>query len=270
MAADIERRYIDGRFGQMHLYMARPETDAGRPPLVCFHMSPYSSVIYESFLAEMGKDRLAIAVDSPGFGNSDPTPQPPVIQDFGAAMDDVITTLGLETVDVMGFHTGSKVSLELARRRPDAVRRAVLASIAYWMPEEMAHREVIIKPKEINEAGSHLTEAWQGAVRWSMPERTSQMIGNVFYAQAINPAISHWGHQAAYQYDVEATMAEISQPILVLNPEDDLWDQTPRIKPLLTQEGSRFLDLPGWAHGFLDIKTVETAEIVRGFLDWEG
>ena len=57
---------------------------------------------------------------------------------------------------------------------------------------------------------------------------------------------------------------------MVLNPEDDLWDQTPRIKPLLTQEGSRFLDLPGWAHGFLDIKTVETAEIVRGFLDWEG
>ena len=170
MAADIERRYIDGRFGQMHLYMARPETDAGRPPLVCFHMSPYSSVIYESFLAEMGKDRLAIAVDSPGFGNSDPTPQPPVIQDFGAAMDDVITTLGLETVDVMGFHTGSKVSLELARRRPDAVRRAVLASIAYWTPEEMAHREVIIKPKEINEAGSHLTEAWQGAVPGDMPE----------------------------------------------------------------------------------------------------
>ena len=39
-------------------------------------------------------------------------------------------------------------------------------------------------------------------------------------------------------------MAEIKHPILVLNPEDDLWEETPRIKPLLKQRGSKFIDLP--------------------------
>ncbi len=266
MTALVEHRYIDGRFGQMHMHFAQTEAATGQRPLMCFHMSPYAAVIYDNFIAEMGRDRFAVAVDSPGFGNSDPTPKPPLIEDFGAAMSDVIDALELKSVDVMGFHTGSKVALEVARRRPDTVHKVILISIAYWTPEERAHREVTIRAPEITTDGSHLVKAWQGSARWSMPERTPMMLGRVFYAQAINPAIIHWGHQAAYQYDVEAAMADINQPILILNPEDDLWEQTRRIKPLLTQDGSKFMDLPGWAHGFLDVKTAETAAIVREFL----
>ena len=60
----VERAYVDGRFGQLHLYRAGPRKDSSRPPLMCFHMSPFSAVIYERFLSEMGKDRLAVAVDT--------------------------------------------------------------------------------------------------------------------------------------------------------------------------------------------------------------
>ena len=149
----------------------------------------------------------------------------------------------------------------------DVVNKAILISIAYWTPEEIKTREVIIKAPEIKEDGSHLQEAWDGSIRWSMKGRTAMMLAKLFYAQSINPAITHWGHQAAYQYDVEAAMAEIKHPILVLNPEDDLWEETPRIKHLLKQRGSQFMDLPGWAHGFMELKTDEFSKIVRDFLD---
>ena len=62
-------------------------------------------------------------------------------------------------------------------------------------------------------------------------------------------------------------LPKLSLPILVLNPEDDLYDYTRRAAPLL-QDG-RVHDLPGWSHGFLDIHTAEVAELLRAFLDTE-
>ena len=77
MSTPVDRMYVDGRFGQLHVYHAGSAQERDRLPLMCFHMSPFAAVIYEAFLSEMGKDRLAIAVDTPGFGNSDATPTPP-------------------------------------------------------------------------------------------------------------------------------------------------------------------------------------------------
>jgi pimeloyl-ACP methyl ester carboxylesterase len=267
MSVPVTRRYVDGRFGQLHVYQAEPEQDSGRPALMCLHMSPFAAVIYENFLAEMGRDRLAIAVDTPGFGNSDPPPTPPLIPDYAAAIGDVMDALDLDRVDVMGFHTGSKTCLEVARQQPDRVGHIVMVSIAYWTEAERANREVIIKAPEITTDGSHLSQFWQALVRWSMEGRSLEMIADSFYASQLNPSITHWGHQAAYQYNVEEAAAAVDKPILVLNPEDDLWEQTPRFKPLLTHPDSRFVDLPGWAHGFLDLKTAETAALIREFLD---
>jgi len=263
----VDRRYVDGRFGQLHVYIAEPPIKTDKPPLICFHMSPYAAVIYEKFLGEMGKDRIAIAIDTPGFGNSDPPPKPPLIPDYAAAMGDVMDALDLDRVDVMGFHTGSKTCLEVARQQPDRVNHIVMVSIAYWTEAEKAGRSVTIGPPALSEDGSHLMKSWQGLVRWSMQGRSLQMIADSYYAGLLNPSIIHWGHQAAYQYNVEAAVAEVDKPILVLNPEDDLVEQTARIKPLLHHPQSQFIDLPGWAHGFLDLKTEETATLVRGFLD---
>ena len=262
----VDRLYVDGRFGQLHVYRADPPQPSAKPPLLCFHMSPYAAVIYERFLGEMGKDRIAVAVDTPGFGNSDPPPTAPLIADYASAMTDAMDALDLDQVDVMGFHTGSKTCLELARQQPTRVRRIVMVSIAYWTEAEKAGRSVTIRPPQLDPEGNHLMKSWQGLVRWSMPERTLEMIADSYYAGLLNPSIIHWGHQAAYQYNVEAAVAEVDKPILVLNPEDDLVEQTARIKPLLHHKDSRFVDLPGWAHGFLDIKTEEAAAIVRDFL----
>ena len=103
------RAYVDGRYGQTDHRFSEPPERSGKRPLLLFHMSPYSSLIYENFVLEMGKDRLTIAIDTPGFGASDAPPPLPEIADYAAAMGDVMGRLDLRDVDLMGYHTGSRL-----------------------------------------------------------------------------------------------------------------------------------------------------------------
>ena len=76
-----------------------------------------------------------------------------------------------------------------------------------------------------------------------------------------------WGHRAAFNYPRGDVLPTLTQPILVLNPEDDLYDYTLRAAAKL--QNGRVHNLPGWSHGFLDIHTAEVAALLRGFLDGE-
>ena len=88
---------------------------------------------------------------------------------------------------------------------------------------------------------------------------------NLFLDGLRNPDWSAWGHNAAFNYDIATALQESAHPILVLNPEDDLWPYTPRVAPLL--KNGRVHDLTGWTHGFLDAETAKVGIILRNFLD---
>jgi pimeloyl-ACP methyl ester carboxylesterase len=264
--APVQRQYVDSRFGQSHLYRAGPMQDSGHPPLMCFHMSPWAAIYYQDLLAEMGKDRLAIAVDTPGFGNSDAPPKPPAISDFAAAMGDVVDALGIQTLNVMGDHTGAKVALELARQRPEQVQRVIMLSLAVWTDEEITHRTAE-GPHEIHADGSHLVSSWAGMVGLSMAGRSMDTLGNYFYVSQLHHKTAHWGHVAAGGYRAKDALGEVNKPIMILNPEDDLFEITRRAKPYLQHPESHIRDLPGWGYGFLEVKTAEVAAFSRDFLD---
>ncbi|MDX2143811.1 MAG: alpha/beta hydrolase [Rhodospirillaceae bacterium] len=263
--AKVTKHYADGRFGQIHHRRAAPVGVSTQPPLLLFHMSPYSSVIYQNFLAAMGEQRLTIAVDTPGFGNSDAPPSPPQIQDYAAAVGDMMDALKLRHVDVMGYHTGSKIALEVAIQRPAQVRKVVMISAAIWTDEELKDHRAQFAKTEISEDGAHLVKWWKAAMHWSMTGRTKEQVAEVFPARMMNPAISWWGHAAAFDYKTADALQKVSQPVLILNPQDDIWEFTPRAKKYL--RNGRIHDLPGWSHGFLDVKTQEATTIVGGFLD---
>jgi pimeloyl-ACP methyl ester carboxylesterase len=261
----LTKHYAACRFGQIHYRRAAPEGVSQKPPLILFHMSPYSSVIYDNILAEMGRDRLTIAVDTPGFGNSDAPSAPPDIPDYAAAVGELMDGLKIRGADVMGYHTGSKIALETALQRPAHIRKIIMISAPIWTDTELKEHRVQFAKTNITEDGSHLVAWWKSAFRWSMAGRTKEQVAQVFHARTMNPAISWWGHNAAYNYKTADALQKLDHPILVLNPQDDLWEFTPRAKAYL--KNGRIHDLPGWSHGFLDVKTVEAAAIIRTFLD---
>lgn len=75
--------------------------------------------------------------------------------------------------------------------------------------------------------------------------------------------VQHWGHHAAFRYPMAERLPQVGQEILVLNPDDDLALQTPRVQGLM--KNGRIYDLP-YAHGMLDAHTAEIAAILREFL----
>ena len=264
IAPAVRRSYVDGRYGQMHLRIAGADGHARRA-LLCFHLSPVSGAIYEQFLAEMGRDRRAVAPDTPGYGASDPPSSPPEISDYAAAMGDVMDALGIVEADVLGYHTGSKIALELALQRPQAIRHLVLIAAPVYTDAELAQMRREFAPMALREDGAHLVDYWQALLQWRGPGQTLEMIMRHYPDHMRGGAQRHWGHRAAFNYSYPDALPRAAQPILLLNMADDLVQYTPRALPLM-QRG-QLLDRPDWGHGFLDLHTAEFARLVREFVD---
>ena len=264
MRPSVQRAYADGRFGQLHYRRAEPEAPTRRP-LLCFHSSPNSGRLYETFLPHIGEDRIAIAVDTPGFGYSDPPPIEPSIEDYAAAMADLIDALALPEVDLAGYHTGSEIAVALALLRPDQVRRAIMISAPIFTDAELDDFRNHYAAKPLSPEGDHLVATWKGHLYWAGPGWTMQHVAEQFADVVRRPDISWWGHNAAFDFRTAEALAKVKQPVLVLNPDDDLKEQSLRAVPILGKE--RVRRLKDWGHGFLDIHSEAAAAIFREFLD---
>lgn len=262
--ASVSRAYAKSRFGQLHYRSAGPHGSSS--PLLLLHPSPLSGYVFEKFMTDMARDRLVIAPDTPGFGMSDPPASPPEISDYAAVMLDFIAELGLGIVDVMGYHTGSLTAVEMSRQSPDVVRKIVMISATMFTPEETNSFREQYKPPTVDERPPAMAARWPWFKKefWRM-EKNEHRQFNLFLDGQRNPDWAPWGHRAAFNYDIAKALEESNHPILILNPEDDLWAYTPRAAPLL--KNGKVHNLPGWTHGFLDAETAKTSEILRNFLD---
>ena len=65
------------------------------PILLMIHQSPRSSAEYEALMETWAPHFTCIAPDTPGFGQSDPLPGDPDINDFAAAAHALLDALGI-------------------------------------------------------------------------------------------------------------------------------------------------------------------------------
>ena len=263
-AAHVTRGYADGPHGQIHYRIAKP-AKASRRPLICFHPSPNSGRNFDKLIAEMGRDRVAVAPDTPGHGDSDEPGDAPDIQDLATAMESLIDTLGFGAFDVMGYHTGCKIAAEIAIRRPDQVRHVVLVSAPVYTEEEFKEYLSHYGERPLDDAGDTYVASFTGAQRWSDAGRRGVLLERDLNEQSRGGFNAHWGHRASSRYQHVDHLPKVTQPILVLSPQDDLWEQTKRCVPLL--RNGRLLELPGMAHGFLSLRAPGIGMILREFLD---
>ena len=258
------RHYIDGEHGQIHYRRTSPANPA-QHPLLCLHASPQSSLNYAKLMEVIGNDRIVIAPDTPGYGNSEWPKTAPAIEDFARAMIRLVADLGLNTVDVMGFHTGSLTVTEIARQKPGLVRKIVMYSAPLFAEEELASFRAAYAPLVLQPDGSHTVNRWRRMWKWKDPEFPIEGYHNINAEPFRAGPNSWWGHNAAFNYPFRERLPGIDKPILVLNPNDDLVQHSRNAMPLMKQ--GRIHELPDYAHGMMDVHTPEIAKILRGFLD---
>ena len=218
----IRRQYVDGRFGQVHLYRIDPERDTGKTPLVCLPPTASSGAYYQDFMLEMGRDRTVIAIDSPGYGLSDSPPEPTTIIEFALSAGDALDALGYgngSKVDVVGWHTGEVITMEIAVQRPDLIRRVVLPELPWGSPEgRESLYEQLVKPIATDEeAKKHAMERWD---YWVMrrPEGVSLDRSIEHFADYMQPGRNHWwAYHSVFTQESEKRVPLIKQPVLVFN-----------------------------------------------------
>ncbi|MEO9468000.1 alpha/beta hydrolase [Parasphingorhabdus sp.] len=266
------RKFVDGRYGQMHLRIAEPDQPK-HIPLICLHMFPQSGRNFEKLVEEVGTDRVVVAPDFPGYGESDPPKIPITATEYADAIWDVVENLSLVQgggqIDVFGIHAGSKLATELTYLHPTRVRKLILTSAAILLPEEIERMRSSLSHVELDQEGSRFRRFWDMLVRNQAQDAPLELAAKNFAEMVRSGETYSWGHRAVFEYnkDFPSRLAELRHPIALLNPEDDLYEMTPRT--LQHIQNGEMIDLPGWNHGFLETRAKELAQIIRNFLDDE-
>jgi pimeloyl-ACP methyl ester carboxylesterase len=127
----LRKMYVDCRFGQLHLHTSFPSSGGfdELTPLLCVAPPTQSGRAFRPVLRDLGRDRSVYAPDLPGSGESDAPEHAPVVADHAAAFVDLIDSLRLKQVDVIGYQAGALAAIELALAKPEQVRRLILIGV---------------------------------------------------------------------------------------------------------------------------------------------
>lgn len=146
--ADREKRgYVDTPEGLIHYR----EHGSG-PVLLLLHQTPSNSEQYSASLPLFAaRGYRTIAMDTPGFGMSDPpTDKPPAMAWFASRVEQFLDGLGIDRAHVFGHHTGCSIGLEFAATYPDRVDKLAFfgllalkdhAERQYWLDNFMPRWE---------------------------------------------------------------------------------------------------------------------------------
>ena len=158
------RGYTGASGAQLHYRMLGEGT-----PVFLLHASPLSSAFMVGQLQALADaGHRAIALDTPGYGQSDPLPAPPQsLTDYARAFLAGIDAMGgIDTTRfaLYGTATGAQLALALARLAPQRVSRLVLDNCALFTDAQVADWEPRYFPDLSPRAdGSHMTKVWEVA-----------------------------------------------------------------------------------------------------------
>jgi len=235
-------------------------------PILCLHMSPFSSKNFEKLLFELGKDRLAVAMDIPGFGESDPTEKEPTIDMLAKLILDSMKKISNQaSFDILGDHTGSVIAIHIAAYHEEMVSRLVLNGIPRFEEQERIEKLKNAKYNKPMEDGSHLLKRWKSVKMLSGSEGNNKIVERNFVEALRGGPFAHWGHVAVFSYELLDAIDKIDQPTLIFKPRDGLEGRTDMYSPRI--KNVKIKDLPDENYGFLEYKSTEFASEIRHFLD---
>ncbi len=243
-------------------------TEAGDgPPVLLLHQSPLSGSQFLpalSLLADAGFQ--SVAVDTAGFGASDPPPAPQSLVDHAEALLPVLAALGADRAHLLGHHTGAGIAAAFAARHPGRVDRLILNGVPLFDAATRAHFAGFRFEALVPQAdGSHLLAAWDQRLRASPGWSDIAAMHRHVATMLANPDRYHWGFDAAFGHDMAADLARIKVPTLILtNSGEDLYAAS--LAAAALRPDWAFTVLAGGTHDIVDEQPAAWAAAVAAFL----
>jgi pimeloyl-ACP methyl ester carboxylesterase len=152
------RRYLDLVHGQLHLRLCGDRGDG--VPLLMLHDAPGGSCALQPLAQDLAQDRLTIAPDLPGLGESHPLPYPS-LGSYVAALAETLERLETGPVDVFAEGLGACFAVALAAHHSTLVRRLALDGLPVLrVREQRLYARHYSPPLVPDRYGSHLLQAW--------------------------------------------------------------------------------------------------------------
>ncbi|GAB3767327.1 alpha/beta fold hydrolase [Ramlibacter monticola] len=259
------RAYVDLPHGQVHYAECG---ERGAPAVLLLHQTPRSWAEYREVLPLLGARYRAIAMDTPGFGASDPPAAVPSIEAWAAIAAQLLEALGIARVHVVGHHTGGVIAIELAARYGQRVRSLVLSSTPYT--DEPFRRARAGQPPidavEASGDGAHLAQLWRKRQGFYPAGRPELLHAFVLDALKVGGDVEA-GHRAVASYRMEDRIAVVQQPVLVLRATDDPFAAPHAVHWRQVLPRARFVDIPGGMVPLPDQLPEAFAAAVLPFLD---
>jgi pimeloyl-ACP methyl ester carboxylesterase len=243
-ASLVRRHYVRGPYGEIHIRSMRNAGSGGRP-LMCLHPAPYSGLYFETLMPLLTKPSLIIAPDYPGYGGSRRPEEQLEITDYAATMLSVAGAVKEQPIDLLGFHTGSLVALEMAAQQPETIGRIILIDVPYLAPAE---RESMRQSAALPPGYTADLECLSKSFSFNISDRMNQMgFDRAFelFVEQLRPGNgSNQGFHAAFSYDIDKVFARISNAGRIIATKSGLLDGTRMAaKQLPTLEFSERLDI---------------------------
>ncbi|MDZ8052977.1 MAG: alpha/beta fold hydrolase [Aulosira sp. ZfuVER01] len=162
MSQRIKRAFLDTEDGQI-LYRIAGEGE----PILLLHMTPRSSDEFKELMPILAANKLVIAMDLMGLGDSDKPPRVYSVADYAKNAIALLDELGINKASIFGSVTGGYIAGEVAAAYPERVEKLILCNVV-GLDEEETNK--ILKRYsqgfQIQEDGSHLMERWLARVSY--------------------------------------------------------------------------------------------------------
>lgn len=264
----MRRTYASTRLGQIHLRFLDARRKPDGVPLVCLHPFPYSGAFFETVAALLSDRRMVCAPDCPGFGGSDVPEKMLSMKALAVTVLEALEAareLPAGPVDLMGFHSGCLLAVEMARLNPDRVRRLVIVDVPYFTAEEQESRYPrSTAPVRYDSDQASLADAWE----FSVVKRLGGMPFNRAFGNFVEllraGERANWGYHATLTYDCVPRFRAVQHETLVLATQYMLKEHTRRAAADIP--GARFVERKDVTRAVMEEGAGAIAEEVLAFL----
>jgi len=242
------------------VYHSRPAVAASAPPVVVLHGWGASIDAIASVTAGLAVELEVVAVDLPGFGQSEPPPVAWNVARYARFVLALCDQLGIERFSLMGHSFGARIAIVVAASEADRISRVLLCGAAGIKPRR---RPAYYARVSVAKVG-RLVGVVGGASGRRLQQRLRQRVASQDWLDASDSMRGTF--RLAVNEDLSPRLRRIDAPTLLVwgsqDAETPLW-MGERMDSLLPDSG--LVVLPGGHYVYAE-RSVEFNRIATHFL----